>query len=168
MALLFVLLLSIQGLIDGMAQDHADELLHSEELYHSNIAPLFASRGGPCEWAGEVIYRGGDPDARWAAYAASPSHDQVVNTPRTHHGVGIVQSESGVYTVVDIFCRAAQTTTTSPPTTSPTTAPPTTSPPATYATTTAPPPVTTTTEAAPTVTQVRPPLCPALGRICIN
>lgn len=160
--LLLWLLLSTQALVDELAQEHADELLHSEELYHSNIAPLFASRGGPCEWAGEVIYRGGNPDNRWEAYAASPSHDQVVNTPRTHHGVGIVKSAAEVYTVVDIFCRVAETTTTlAPTTTSAPTPPPSSTPPPVTTTT----PTTTTT--VPAVPQTRPPLCPALGRICI-
>lgn len=155
--------LSIQSTVDDMAQDHADVLIHSDELYHSDIGPLFASRGGPCEWAGEVIYRGGDPDARWDAYANSPSHDQVVNTPRTHHGVGIAQTEAGVYVVVDIFCRAATTTTTVQPKVTTTSSQP---PPTTTPTTT--PKNTTTTTTPPVLVTKAPPLCPQPFCICIE
>lgn len=157
MALLFVLLLSIQGQLDQMAQSHAEVLISEAELFHSNIAPLFATNGGPCEWAGEVIYRGGDPDARWEAYANSPSHNQVVNTPRTHHGVGIAES-GGIFTVVDIFCYASEIpTTTKAPATTPATTPP---PPEST-----PPPV-IDPELERTFIAKAPPLCPSRS-ICV-
>lgn len=145
--IVILVLFSLQGELDQMAQDHADALAGRDELYHSDIAPLFIQNGGPCEWVGEVIYRGGNPDDRWDAYAESPSHDQTVNIERTHHGVGIVQ-ESGIYIVVDIFCREAITSTT---TATPTTA------------ITTPPPIVV----LPVLTVKAPPLCPVPLQICV-
>lgn len=111
LALLLVLTMAVDPgpLVDRMAQDHADRMVNQDPMVHSNIAPLFESRGGPCEWAGEVMYSGTDRsgDERWGLYAQSPAHAATVAIPRTHHGVGKAVSESGRVVFVDIFCRVA-------------------------------------------------------------
>ena len=129
------------------AQTHAELLAVTGQFYHSDLSALSANAGGPCEWVGENLFRGSNPDDRWVLYAASPGHAANVVHPRDYHAVGHAVSGDTHY-VVDVFCEVPK----KPP-----------------AATRAPPTTTTTIPLSPRLIVVSPPLCSVQPReICVD
>lgn len=105
MTFLLALILSLQGILDDHAQDHAEEMATRGELYHSDITPFWKTE---CVWIGENVYRGPNPEKRWEAYETSPSHRTTMNLGRTHHAAGKTKTVTGVWYVADVFCQQKQ------------------------------------------------------------
>lgn len=108
-ALVLVVLLDVAGTLEDYAQTWAEHMASSDTWQHSpNLHELVTDYGGPCESAGENLYRGSDPANRWALYADSPTHAAVLAHPWDLHAVGHAVSQSGVHYVADVYCDVAQ------------------------------------------------------------
>ena len=89
---------------DALAQRSADAQAAAGKLSHTNLDPLL----DVCSAAGEVVGTGPTVDAIFDAFAASPTHWDIITAAKwTSAGTGIAVGNDGALYVSIVFCQDA-------------------------------------------------------------
>lgn len=142
--------------LQAVARRHAQRMADRGEPYHN---PDLASEVQGWDLLGENVGRGWDADGLHQAFMDSPTHRDIIVSPRfTEVGVGVVRTSDGQMWVVEVFRQPASQPAPASPAAAPAPAPPP-QPPAPPAAPAVPPaPAPAPTPVAATSASVTPPV----------
>ena len=134
--------LSVDGGLRSHAQNHTQDMMDANEIFHSTSAELRAAGGTGWTQVGENVGRGNTVDSLHSAFMDSPSHRANILGEYNYVGIG-TGTKDGVLYVTVVFMQKGSTSTTTT----------TTAPPQTTTTATAATPTTTTSNGSTATTE---------------
>jgi hypothetical protein len=143
--------LAVDGDLSAFAQAASSRQASAGDISHSNLNPLL----GKCNAAGEVVGKGPDVAAVFAAFAQSPGHWNTIRSSKWNAlGTGAVWDAAGMVYVTVVFCQLSGAVSSPPPSAPP--PPPTTAAPTSRVVASSPSPAPAAVQAV-EVTKPQPP-----------